>query len=141
MKKSIKLVSLMLAVLIAASLPVVTHAAYDTAQIYGHNVAYEILKNSTNPEGYASLRVTHYGSIPDPVFAGLQVILCKSNGDVIASNNDYNVTLKTHGFTLNVSEGSPGPSVSYTVGHYYYLGVEWYYSSAGTLVMYHGSFD
>ena len=140
MKIVTKLVALLLVVLITAA-PLSSLAAYANSQIDGHSIRYEATKNSTDPQGYASLRVTQYGSVPDPTLAGLEVILCCSDGTPIVSNNQPSLTVKTHSFTLSVSVGTQVQNIGYAVGPYYYTGVEWYYSSTGSLVMYHGSFD
>lgn len=141
MKKSIKLVSLMLAVLIAASLPVVTHAAYDTAQIYGHNVVYEA-KKYTNPlKAYGALKVVKYGAVPDFYTAGSVIHACNSNGTSIAHSTGVTISYVSHGFTLTANAPVDSGTFSYALGYYGFMGVSWNYTSTGVLNITSGSFD
>lgn len=70
MKRYAKPLAFVLAVLMAAALPLAAFAAYGTAFIAGDNVVYEAIKNSTNPKAEGSLRVTSYGATPDFTLAG-----------------------------------------------------------------------
>ncbi|MBR6429435.1 MAG: hypothetical protein IKS43_07255 [Clostridia bacterium] len=140
MKRYAKPFAFVLAVLMAAALPLAAFAAYGTATITGDNVVYEAIKNSTNPKGQASLRVTNYGSVPDHTLAGLDANLCYSNGAVFASSSTCTVSVNAHGFSLSASV-SHTKTPHHTRGDYYYLGTSWTYTSTGVLQMISGSFD
>lgn len=140
MKRYAKPFAFVLAVLMAAALPLAAFAAYGTATITGDNVVYEAIKNSTNPKGQASLRVTNYGSVPDPALTGLVVRVYKADGTYLNKSDTVTISTGSHSFTLSASVNS-NFTVGLSRGWYYYLGVSWFYTSTGTLTMEHGSFD
>ena len=100
MKKSIKLVSLMLAVLIAASLPVVTHAAPKTATVEGFSVTYNAyFKSATRVKTYLNAYKAS-GSLPDPIIAEISVTGYDLNNEEIPFQKAQSFVYTSNGLEM-----------------------------------------